>query len=58
MGNCINDTEDNLMFTFLFKNKDVLKLNDEEIDNLIYMFQKVWKVNLILVKEKYFEKSL
>ena len=40
MGNCINDTEDNLMFTFLFKNKDVLKLNDKEIDNLIYMFQK------------------
>ena len=30
-GDCINDTEDNLMFTFLFKNRDILLLNDKEI---------------------------
>ena len=56
MGNCINDTEDNLMFTFLFKNKDVLELNDKETDNLIYMFQKGMegKSNFD-EREKYFE---
>ena len=53
MGDCVNDTEDNLLFTFLFKHKEILNYNQKKIDILLKIFEKgmFHKYNLNL-KEK------
>lgn len=40
MGPCINDT-DNLVFTFLFKRREVLTMKHEQLDELFTIFRKI-----------------
>ena len=59
MGPCINDTDDNIVFTFLFKRLEVLTMKYEQLDKLFTIFRKVMmsiklnKTEINIVKELY-----
>lgn len=63
LGPCINDTDDNIIFTFLFKRIEVLTMNNKQLDNLFTIFRKSMlsiklnKKELSTIKEIYEKKT-
>lgn len=63
LGPIINDTDDNLVFTFLFKRLIILKMNETDLNTLFTIFRKVMSSvqlnqnELNIIKKIYQEKT-